>query len=153
MPAQNQKISIKRLIQLQREFKHNYENVSPKFFNSLDNKSKLDLLNDEFHFDKAIIDLEPRFTLFNKKLSTFDKNYLYTTSFLQLSSNINDQIHVLHNVYRTIAAFNLTNCTLEEKATILSKSVKKITRSQIDLFKISCNRLNNLANYTNQHTI
>ena len=145
------KIPARRLKQLQRQFKYNYDNLSRDIFYRLDNESRLNLLNDEFQLDKGHIDLDILHgRLFQKRIFEANKQYIYTADFLHLSDKTNYQAHIQHNVYRTIAASLLTDCSLEEKAIILSKSVKTASCSYLDVLEISYNRLINLQRYTNQ---
>ena len=146
------KLPIKRTIKLQHQFNHNYKNLARDFFRNLDEDIQSQLLNMEFQLDKDFLfilkshDSEEDF--FTKHIS-----YFYTPSFERIPLEDGARVHIRHNLYRTIAAMLLTDCTFEEKVYILNKSNKHFNITSPKFFDIASQRLTNLEKHTNVHSL
>ncbi|MBQ8522239.1 MAG: hypothetical protein IJ458_01075 [Clostridia bacterium] len=146
----NFKISFIKLKQLQKEFKFNYENLAREYFNKLDNDTQLILLNNEFQFDKdLIVEKNNKTKSLTKCISQKYTSYLYTTSFSMLDTNL--QGHIRHNVYRTISAMLLNDCSFEEKTILLSKSTNLSHYKSPSALQIATNRLTTLIDCLNEY--
>lgn len=146
-------ISFSRLNKLQQQFNKNYNGIAREIFNNLDEDIRLQLLEDEFMFDKQIIMLVDSLNSFHRSLKNSRFYYMYTPQYSQLGGYPNARIHVRHNAYRTISALLLDNCTFEEKALILSRSISKSKFKQSDVLDIATYRLNALISKLNTHTL
>lgn len=139
------KISMSRLSTILKQFEYNYNHHARDFFAILPDDVKIELLNDEFRYDKLVMRLlteKYKHSLF-KRLIPYNSQYLYTTDY-EYITDYNSRMHIRHNVYRTISAHLLTNCSLEEKAFVLSKSTSLKSYKDSANIEICIERLNSL---------
>jgi len=142
------KISSRRLADRLEEFKYNYNHHARDLFHGLPDNIRYELLNEEFAHDKKIMCLlfdRCRHSLL-KKMIRYDSHYLYTTDYKSLSDEGN-KIHIRHNAYRTISAYLLYDCSLKEKAIVLSKSLDKKVINDKHAIKICIERLTALEEF------
>jgi hypothetical protein len=149
----NTRVPLKRLHRLQSQFKNNY-NKAQDFFCTMTEDSQQKLLNQEFFYDKNfMIFNQEHSNLLSRMLTHYNVEYLYTPSVRQLKIHTGEIIHIYHNIFRTISAYLLEDCSMEEKIIILSKSMtSKYYKSQT-ILQIAEQRLKSLENYLNINTM
>jgi len=149
------KISHMRFNQLKKAFDKNYKNIARSVFRNMDSNLQLELLNDEFHYDKQIIALtgNKHSSFLSKAIEQRDA-YLYTPSYNNLGASPNAQTHIRHNAYRTISAM-LLDASFEEKVAVLSHSITSLHFKNKDILNIASFRLNSLIErlYNNEANI
>ncbi|MFQ6724168.1 MAG: hypothetical protein ACLRFE_02410 [Clostridia bacterium] len=133
------KIPLLRLIKLNLEFKYNYKNEARRIYNGLDLETREQLLNSEFESDKDLnySDKHNKRILPKLKRDYGTYDFRYATHINQLKADGFHQIHIRHNLYRTISASLLENCTIDEKAYILALNVKHCNLIIRDIYPTS----------------
>ncbi|MBQ7798675.1 MAG: hypothetical protein IJ371_06095, partial [Clostridia bacterium] len=145
--------SLIKSLRLQKQFKYNYNHLAREFFYNLDKDIQDELLNIEFNFDKRLLLLSRHSNLPYHRSSHRQIPYLYTSTFENLGGHKGAQVHIRHNLYRTISALLLDDCTIEEKSIILNKSIPLKYRYSTEVVALCEHRLNSLIKHTNQQTL
>ena len=148
------KLSLIKSLKLQSQFKSNYKHKVKDFLKTISEEDYRKLLDLEFNNDKHYFSYAyDCFAPSARLKSKFNILYVYVPTYDQLTAKSGERTHVNHCLHRTISAYLLEDCTIEEKAIILSKFSYSKYYTNKAILQIAYGRLKNLDELINSYQL